>query len=193
MKRPFRKLLIPVLLLLLSIGFGLGFDAAATALERKKYPRPQRYAALIEEQAEAFGIPSPILWSMVCCESGFVSNALSEDGAVGLLQITPARMEQVYDEILREPIPDAGILYDPQTNLRVGAAMLSSLYQKYGVWNAVFAAWHAGSEAVDLWLADPDCLNGQGQLTNVPDTATAKFISEVETAAEMYTKLYFES
>ena len=190
MKLTAKRLLIFVLIALLSVSFGFGYDAAATAIEKHRYPQPQRFSALVYEQAEAFGVPSNVIFSVILCESDFVSDALSEDGAVGLMQITPKQMEAVYTEILHEPIPDAGILYDPKTNLRVGVARLSHLYQIYGVWDTVYAAWHAGEAAVDNWLLDESCLNEQGQLTNIPKRETAKFVSRAKKSAEMYSKLY---
>lgn len=193
MKPSIRRAVIPALLLLLSIVFGLAYDATATAIEKKQHPRPEQFRSTVKEQAEAFGLPDAILWGMIRQESNFVSNALSKDGAVGLLQITPTRMEQVYTHVLNEPLPDAGILYDPKTNLRVGAAWLSALYQKYGAWDAVYAAWDAGTAQTDAWLADEDCLNEQGQLAKIPDPSTAKFVSSVKKSVETYTKLYFES
>ncbi|MBR7097806.1 MAG: lytic transglycosylase domain-containing protein [Clostridia bacterium] len=190
MRLTVKRLLIFLLIALLSVGFGFGYDAAATAIEKHRYPQPQRFSALICEQAEAFGVPANVIFAVVRNESDFVSDALSEDGAVGLMQITPSLMETVYTEILREPIPDAGILYDPKTNLRVGTAWLSRLYQNYGVWDTVYAAWHAGESVVDAWLLDENNLNGQGQLTNIPHRETAKFVSRTKKSAEMYAKLY---
>ncbi len=193
MKLTLRRVLIFFLLAALSVGVGFGYDAVATAVEKKQHPMPSRYASLIEEQAEEFGVPAAIIWAVVRCESEFASNAVSEDGAVGLMQITPQQMEQIYSEILREPLPDAGILYDPKTNLRVGTAWLSHLYQTYGVWDTVYAAWQAGTDTVDGWLLDDEITNEQGQLAHIPDKATAKFVTSVKKSAKMYTELYFTS
>ena len=193
MKLTLRHLLIFVLLILLSVGFGFAYDGVATAVEKHNHPQPARYADLIEEQAETFGVPANIIWATVHCESDFAGDARSEEGAVGLMQITPALLERVYTEIFHEPVPESGILYDPETNLRVGTAWLSHLYQTYGVWDTVYAAWDAGTDATDGWLLDENCLNEQGQLTKIPNKDTAKFVSRMKKSAEMYSKLYFES
>ena len=146
-------------------------------------------AEMISEQANASGVPPAIIWATVLQESDFVSNKVSADGSVGLMQITPELMETVYTQILGAPVPDAGMLYDPATNLRVGTAWLSALYEKYGMWDSVYAAWHAGTGSADFWLSDPEYLNEQGRLTYIPDQATAKFVSRVQKSAEMYAKL----
>ena len=193
MKLTVQRLLIFLLLIPLSIGFGFGYDAAATAVEKKMHPIPSRYAALIEEQAAEFGVPSAIVYAVVQNESDFVSDAVSADGAVGLMQITPDVMRDVYTNIFHENVPDEGILYDPKTNLRIGIARLSHLYRIYGVWDTVYAAWHAGTDVVDAWLIDADVINEQGRLENIPDKSTAKFVSHTQKSEKMYSKLYFSA
>lgn len=193
MKLNLQKLLLLGGLILLSIVFGVGFDAAATAVEKRQYPMDARYADLIAEQAEEFGVPPAVIWATVRTESDFVSNLASADGAVGLMQITPELLETVCTQVLREPVPDEGMLYDPSTNLRIGTAWLSALYEKYGMWESVYAAWTAGTGSADFWLADPSCLNEQGRLTYIPDRDAADFVKEVRRASEIYVRLYFES
>ena len=186
-----RYLLILCLILALSIGFGLAFDAICTAVEYKNHPRPAEFAQTVAACAEAFGVPENILWAAVLCESDFQSNKRSENGAIGLLQITPERLDTVCREVLSEPTPDVGILYDPDTNLRVGTAEISYLYQKYGSWEGVFAARLVGISQTDLWYANPDCLDDRGSLAHIPDKPTAAFVARVLNASRVYTELYY--
>ena len=191
MKFNARSFAIIAAILLLSIGFGLAFDGVATAIEKKQYPLSPRYAEDIERVAEAYGIPEVILWATVCTESGFASNLEGKDGGIGLMQLTPAEFAMIQTDILGEAPEDAGRLYDPQKNLECGAAYLSYLYQRYGVWKTVFAAFDAGTASVDAWLADPDCVNELGTLTSIPNPSTARYVKEVSKARELYIKLYF--
>ena len=191
MKFNARSFAIIAAILLLSIGFGLAFDGVATAIEKKQYPLSPRYAEDIERVAKAYGIPEVILWATVCTESGFASNLEGKDGGIGLMQLTPAEFAMIQTDILGEAPEDAGRLYDPQKNLECGAAYLSYLYQRYGVWETVFAAFDAGTASVDAWLADPEYVSELGTLTSIPDPATARFVKEVTKARELYIKLYF--
>ena len=191
MKFNARSFAIIAAILLLSIGFGLAFDGVATAIEKKQYPLSPRYAEDIERVAEAYGIPEVILWATVCTESGFASNLEGKDGGIGLMQLTPAEFAMIQTDILGEAPEDAGRLYDPQKNLECGAAYLSYLYQRYGVWETVFAAFDAGCDAVDAWLRNPEYVNELGMLENIPNSATARFVRDVTEARELYTKLYF--
>ena len=193
MKWNLRTLLILCLIVALSFGFGAAYNGVARAVERHRYPLVEDYAALIAEKAAEFGIPETVLWAVCRAESEFVSNKKSEDGSIGLMQISPVEMETICSLALGEPAPDAGMLYDPATNLRLGAAWLSYLYQAYGMWEPVFAAWHAGMDSVSAWMTDPTNLNEQGRLTSIPDKDTARFVSDTQSAVSLYTSLYYES
>ena len=191
MKFNARSFAIIAAILVLSIGFGLAFDGIATAIEKKQYPLSPRYANDIQRVSAEYGIPEVILWAIVRTESGFSSNLEGEDGGIGLMQLTPNEFAMIQTDILKEAPLDAGLLYDPQKNLSCGAAYLSFLYQRYGVWETVFAAFDAGTDAVDAWLANPDCVSELGTLENIPNQKTARFVREVTEARELYIKLYF--
>lgn len=191
MKLNARSLAIIAAILALSIGFGFAFDGIATAIEKKQYPLSPRYADDIREVAAEYGIPEVILWATVRTESGFASNLEGKDGGIGLMQLTPAEFAMIQTEILGEAPEDAGRLYDPQKNLTCGAAYLSHLYERYGVWETVFAAFDAGTEAVDAWLSNPEYVSEFGTLKSIPNAKTARFVRDVEKARELYIKLYF--
>ena len=191
MKLNARSLAIIAAILALSIGFGFAFDGIATAIEKNQYPLSPRYANDIREVAAKYGIPEVILWATVHTESGFASNLEGKDGGIGLMQLTPAEFAMIQTEILGEAPEDAGRLYDPQKNLTCGAAYLSHLYERYGVWETVFAAFDAGTEAVDAWLSNPEYASEFGTLASIPNAKTARYVRDVEKARELYIKLYF--
>ena len=191
MKFNARSLAIIAAILVLSIGFGFAFDGIATAIEKKQYPLSQRYAQDIREVAAEYGIPEVILWAIVKTESNFSSNREGDDGGIGLMQLTPEEFAMIQSDILHITPEDKGLLYDPQKNLQCGTAYLSYLYQRYGVWETVFAAFDAGVEAVDAWLANPAYATELGTLQNIPKAKTARFVRDVEKARELYIKLYF--
>lgn len=191
MKFNARSLAIIAAILVVSIGFGFAFDAAATAIEKKNYPLSPRYADDISIVALEYGIPEVILWATVRTQSGFSSNLEGKDGGIGLMQLTPDEFAMIQTDILGIPQEDAGRLYDPVKNLQCGAAYLSYLYERYGVWETVFAAFDAGTSAVDAWLANPEYVSNLGTLKNIPNTETARFVRDVEKAREIYIKLYF--
>lgn len=191
MKFNARSFAIIAAILVLSIGFGFAFDGVATAIEKKQYPLSPRYAEDIREVAEQYGVPEVIIWATVCTESGFASNLEGKNGGIGLMQLTPAEFAMIQTDVLGVIPEEAGRLYDPQKNLECGAAYLSYLYQRYGVWETVFAAFDAGTASVDAWLANPEYVSELGTLQNIPNPSTARFVKEVTKARELYIKLYF--
>ncbi len=180
-----------LLLIALSVGFGFGFDAIATAVEKSNHPRPEALTWEIEQNAETYGIPEHILWATVKVNSDFVSNAVEMSGEIGLCQLTPAQFSFICTDLLGTEAMDAGMLYDPATNLRAGSVYLSYLYDRYGVWDHAFAAYRAGTETVDAWLADPALVSEQGVLKDIPDAKTAAFVSSMKQAVDSYAKLYY--
>ena len=192
MKFNLRHVIAFLLLIALSIGFGFGFDAIATAIEESNHPRPEELNESVVENAKAFGIPEAVIWSTVKNGSDFASNAVSDRGEIGLMQISPERFDRICTELLSEN-PDARMLYDPETNLRAGSAWISYLYGRYGIWEHVYAAYFAGTEQVDAWLGDASLLSEQGVLTDIPDEATAAYVEDMTDAVECYTKLYYQT
>lgn len=180
-------------ILVLSIGFGFAFDGIATAIEKNRYPLSERYADNISAVAAEYGIPEVIIWATVHTESEFVSNLEGDDGGIGLMQLTPDEFAMIQTDILKITPKDKGLLYDPQKNLQCGTAYLSYLYQRYGVWETVFAAFDAGTASVDAWLTNPEYVTELGTLKNIPNAKTARFVREVTEAREFYTKLYFNN
>lgn len=191
MKFNARSLAIIAAILVLSIGFGFAFDGIATAIEKSQYPLSPRYANDIRTTAAKYGIPEAILWATVRTESGFAADSVGADGSIGLMQLTPDEFAMIQTDILGVPPAEKGFLYDPQKNLQCGAAYLSYLYQRYGVWETVFAAYDAGTEAVDAWLANPEYVTEIGTLKSIPNAKTARFVRDVMKARELYIKLYF--
>ena len=193
MKLNLRRVLAFFLLIALSVGFGFAWDAAATAIERHRYPLQEELSIKVSQYAGQYGEPEPILWATVRNNSRFASNAVSADGAVGLTQLTPECFEWICVNLLDGEPKDAGMLFDPDTNLSAGCAYISYLYDRYGIWDHVYAAYFATPQLVDAWLADPQNLSDQGVLQKYPDKSTASYVDDMKTAVEFYNKLYYQT
>lgn len=193
MKLNARHVIIFLLLILLSVAFAFGFDAAATAVERRQYPQPKELADSVKQASQEHGIPEAILWATLCTGSDFASNHVSDSGEIGLMQLTPAQFDFICTELWGKEPMDAGMLYDPDTNLQAGSAYLSYLYTRYGVWEQVFAAYASDTETVNAWLSDPAYVSPQGVLKDIPDARVAAYVKDMTQAVELYTKLYYQS
>lgn len=192
MKLNARHVTILILLAIASVLFGLAYNGIAGAIERRRYPQPERYRDAIVSAASESGVPEAILWALARTESGFDSSLQSADGGIGLLRITPERFSDIAGRLLDGESDDPARLYDPLTNLRAGSALLSDLYDRYGDWKTVYAAWHAGTDRVDEWLADSRNTGTRGELKSIPDPGTASFAATAQKAAERYAALYYK-
>src|SRR5436190_18947644 len=98
---------------------------------------------LIESVARAYGHDADLLRAIILVESRFNPNARSPKGAIGLMQVMPATA-------MRFGLPEAeSALFEPETNLRIGAQYLRTLANLFpGRDDLVLAAYNAGEGAV---------------------------------------------
>ncbi len=174
-------------ILVLSLGCGYVFDTICRRVDYDNHPR--LYAEYVTKYAAQYGIPEYIVYAVIKTESDFQSNYVSAEGNVGLMQLSETTFRQI--TAMMKDNTDSGILYDPETNVRYGAYYLSYLYTKYNRWNTVFAAFYAGRETVDAWMTDSSLTDTLGNLTTIPDDATAEFTKRVTENVELYKELYY--
>lgn len=101
---------------------------------------PLLYEEYIEKYSEQYSVPKEIVCAVINTESSFDSSALSEAGAMGLMQIT----KETFWWLLSKNGEDISVdmLYDPETNIKYGTYFLSILYEEFGSWDTVYAAYH---------------------------------------------------
>lgn len=137
----------------------------------------------------------PVCYGIMRQESEFNMLAVSNAGAVGLMQIMPF--------IAKEMIKKLGLkaehvnLYNPKHSIVLGGALLSQLMKKYH--NSVVlsvAAYNAGDVAVDRWIKKigdirdidniDDCIEW---VENIPYKETRQYVFRVIENARVYEKL----
>ncbi len=112
---------------------GQAYDPALLA-------RASRYDPLIERAAAAAAVEPDLLRAVIVVESGFNARAVSEKGAVGLMQLMPATA-------LRYGVSNP---YDPRQNVKGGAYYLKYLIDRFGHdIRLALAAYNAGEDAVE--------------------------------------------
>jgi soluble lytic murein transglycosylase-like protein len=116
--------------------------------------------ALIRKAAAKHKVPAAFVKSIVAAESNFNCNALSDKGAVGLMQLMPATaMEYGADPTIPEQNIDAGTRY---------LGVLLKRYAKYkNCTKRAIAAYNAGPGAVDRYKGVPPYKETRGYVTRV--------------------------
>jgi soluble lytic murein transglycosylase-like protein len=112
----------------------------------------ERLREHIRSAAEKYKLPEKLLLAVMAVESNYDHRALSEKGAMGLMQLMPGTARDMYVE-------DA---WDPAQNIEGGARYLRILANQYGGDPVqVLAAYNAGPEAVR---------RAGGAVPNIPET-----------------------
>jgi len=186
MKKVLTRSLAVLFIFALSIGIGFFASQIWDKSERDSYP--VKYSEFINEASDRFGVPRRIIYAVIRTESGFEASAESEAGAIGLMQITPSTFEEISGKL--GDSYERGMMYDPKTNITYGTYYLSYLYKYFGDWDVVFAAYNAGMGKVSGWLDDPECVDEEGKLVNIPYEETKNYVSKVKDAEKKYSDLY---
>jgi len=122
-------------------------QSAFRSAERNPDPgRLQRYDAHIKEAALLYQLPEAFIRAVMLVESNFFSDAISEDGAMGLMQLMP------------ETALHMGVLnaFDPRQNVLGGTRFLRVLANRFnGDLVLTVAAYNAGEAAVDKYRGVP--------------------------------------
>ena len=182
----FRSVVI-IVILCLSLGIGFVYQTIWHRIDLQNHPRD--FSEYVVKYAEEYGVPEYILYAVIKTESDFESNRLSEEGEIGLMQISPETFDWLLT--LTKEDQDTGILYDPETNIRYGAYMMSYLYTEYSRWNTVFAILEAGQSAVDQWMLNGKLVDELGNLVSFPDKDTETYVNQVNETMEVYRNLYY--
>jgi soluble lytic murein transglycosylase len=111
---------------------------------------PRAFGDLVETFGPPAGNPELFLYAIMRKESAFAPNDVSYADARGLLQMIPPTSAKVAAAAGVPFFPDQ--LYEPDTNIRLGAAYIGSLYRKFGKQIPVTAgAFNAGPKAMSRW------------------------------------------
>ncbi len=184
-KRSAAPVIIIILIMALILGV-IGYFGYRYYLE-KTYPL--RYSDYVEKYAAENHINKYLVYAVIKTESGFRSDAVSDVGARGLMQI----MEDTFDWIKFKSDDEDTVyyeMYDPKTNIDFGCRLLGYLYEEFGNVEAVAAAYHAGRGGVNEWLEDSRYSKDGVHLDVIPIPDTAHYVDKITKAMDMYIKLY---
>ena len=104
-------------------------------------------------EAQNYDIDPLLVYAVIKAESNFDVNAVSNAGAMGLMQIMPETYEWLAS---KEGITDVSQedLLNPEINIKYGCMFLSILLERYPQLSSAVAAYNAGFGNVDNWLED---------------------------------------
>jgi Transglycosylase SLT domain len=132
--------------------------------ERRKLVHTFPYGDQIYAAAQHHRLDSLLVAAVVAAESGFVSTAVSPQGAIGLMQVMPETGKRY----------GVGDLTDPAANLEAGSRYLRGLLDDYGGdLELALAAYNAGPANVERFGGVPPFRETRGYITRVVSTYVA--------------------
>lgn len=137
---------IPPLLVDSRASFGKPKPSDAPAAGDCRSLPPSQLGRYLESVAQKEGLPTDLLSAIIYSESRFRPCAVSESGAVGMMQLMPATAAEL-------GVRNAE---DPAENIAAGARLLRRLLGRYdGDLTLALAAYHAGPGRVDAYRGVP--------------------------------------
>jgi len=151
------------------------------------YPRGQWET--ITRAAARTGVDPYLVAGVVREESRFDPGAVSSAGAYGLMQLMPGTAQGAARNA-GVPPPDLRALTDPQTNVLLGAVVLSELLKEFGRVDLAVAAYNAGPEAVRRWQSLHPGVDPASFVEMIPYQETRGYVKAVLESTALYRWLY---
>jgi len=116
---------------------------------RLRLPR-ENYQAMVAAIADAslrYDVPPETILAVIRIESTFDANAISEAGAVGLMQLLPSTAAELARELSLD-WAGAADLHDPATNIALGTYYLTKMLGRFNDLTQALAAYNEGPARV---------------------------------------------
>lgn len=136
-----------------------------------------QYDGYITQYCNEQNVSKDLVYGIIKAESNFDKNALSNKGAVGLMQLMPDTAVFVAQ---KQNITNFD-LTDPKDNVQLGICYIAYLQQKFNSQKDVVCAYNAGENKVKQWIK-----NGQ----DIPFKETKNYLKKVERNIKIFNALY---
>lgn len=151
---------------------------------------PIGYKSMIVEYSKEYNLDPYLVASIINVESKYDKDALSQKDARGLMQISPSTGKWA-SEVLGIENYSEDILFDPETNIRIGTWYLSTLFKEFNNnLDSVLAAYNAGSGNVNKWLNDENYSRDKTSLAIIPFQETKDYLVRVKKNYKVYSTVY---
>lgn len=152
------------------------------------FPRP--YWSDLQRDSRNNGLDPYLVASLIRQESEFNPTAVSRANALGLMQVLPATGKKLAkaEKVRRF---SANSLFEPEINLKLGTRYFRDLVDHYnGKLEYALAAYNAGSDRVDAWLAGGTFRDTAEFVESIPFTETREYVQAIMRNASVYRRLY---
>jgi len=151
------------------------------------FPKP--YWSDLRKYSSQNSLDPYLVASLIRQESEFNPNAVSRANAVGLMQLLPkvgkgvAKQEKIRHFSTQQ-------LFSPTVNMQLGTRYFRAMVDKFGAFEYALAAYNAGSDRVDDWLAQGKYRDPQEFVESIPFTETREYVQAILRNTSVYRQLY---
>ena len=146
---------------------------------------PPGYSTEVNRYASENNIEPYLLYALIREESWFNKNSVSPAGAIGLMQLMPHTASNVKGSYI-----DRDSLFDPETNISLGARFFSDLLKQYdGNIFMALAGYNAGPAAVSRWIKERDGYGLDEFIEDIPYKETRNYVKKVFTSYMGYLRI----
>ncbi|WP_046269257.1 transglycosylase SLT domain-containing protein [Pseudomonas syringae] len=147
---------------------------------------PMAHRDTLVREAKVRGLHSSWVFAITRQESAFMDDARSGVGASGLMQLMPATAKETARKY-SIPLASPQQVLDPDTNIQLGAAYLSSVHAQFNG-NRVLAsaAYNAGPGRVRQWLKGANHLAFDVWVESIPFDETRQYVQNVLSYSVIY-------
>lgn len=150
---------------------------------------PITYSDTVEKYCRLYNVEKKVVFAVIKCESNFKSDAVSDVGAMGLMQILPDTFFWLQTKTGEDLSEDA--LFNSEVSIRYGTLLISILLSELnGNEETAVAAYHAGIGSIKTWLKDKKYSSDEKTLKKIPYRDTNVYVERVKTTIKIYEKLY---
>jgi peptidoglycan lytic transglycosylase len=143
------------------------------------YSYPSGYSYLIGNYARRYSLDPAVVYAIILQESKYKTDAVSDSGALGIMQIMPYTGAKVAKDIALAPF-SSQLLFDPQINIGIGIWYFKQLMTKYkDNYVLSLAAYNAGTKAVAKWLATSNACNTDEFIEEIPFSETRHYVKGI--------------
>ena len=153
---------------------------------------PIKYEELVEKYAAENEVDKFLIYAIIKTESDFKSDAESNMGARGLMQIMKITFEWIRYRLGDSEDLAFDTMYEPEQNVRYGSYLIAYLINYFDSIDLAVCAYHAGVGNVDSWLQNPEYSKDGKRLDVIPISDTEYYLEKVTKAFNIYHNLYME-
>lgn len=145
---------------------------------------PVKYKKEINYYSNLYRVDNTLIAGVVWAESSYNANAVSEKGAVGLMQLMPSTAIWLCEKMGEEY--DSNKLLQPEFNIKLGTYYFKYLLNKFNNLDNAILAYNAGEGTVSNWLKNNQLSVNGIKLSIIPYKETSMYLNKVKKAMKMY-------